>query len=126
MRAAWRVLWRHPANGRPRPLLRAPNSALGALRAGLHCGPVVIGEMGTVKKEIALTRRHHEYGGPHRRGLSRPQSSGPRFRGATRQLVIPADITACSLGPVELRGKTPVELFVLHATAATTFASPTA
>src|SRR6185437_11137631 len=24
-------------------------------RAALHCGPVVVGEMGTVKKEIALT-----------------------------------------------------------------------
>ena len=96
-------------------------------RAGLHCGPIVIGEMGTVKKEIAL--------------LGDTLNTAARIVEACRdrkepvlasaallsQLVLPADITARSLGPVELRGrKSPVELFALHATAATTFASPTA
>ena len=84
-------------------------------RAGLHCGPIVIGEMGTVKKEIALigdtmntTARIVE--ACRERKLTVLASAA-----LLRQLVVPADLDAQPLGPVQLRGrKTPVELFALR------------
>lgn len=87
-------------------------------RAGLHCGPIVIGEMGTIKKEIAL--------------LGDTLNTAARIVEACRergeavlasgtllnQLAMPGDIAARSLGPVQLRGrKTPVELFALSGAA---------
>ncbi|WP_158814322.1 adenylate/guanylate cyclase domain-containing protein [Methylocapsa sp. S129] len=87
-------------------------------RAGLHCGPVVVGEMGTIKKEIAL--------------LGDTLNTAARIVDACRdaaepvlasaallsQLTIPPGIAARALGPIQLRGKkSPAELFALQATA---------
>jgi adenylate cyclase len=89
-----------------------------AFRAGLHCGPVVVGEMGTIKKEIAL--------------LGDALNTTARIVDACRdrgeaaiasaallaQLTLPSGIEAHALGPVQLRGKkSPVELFALRAAA---------
>jgi len=85
-------------------------------RAGLHCGPVVVGEMGTVKKEIAL--------------LGDTLNTAARLVDACRdggksviasavlldQLTLPHGITAQPLGPILLRGKeSAVELFSMEA-----------
>ena len=75
------------------------------VRAGLHCGPVVVGEMGSVKKEIAL--------------LGDTLNTAARLVDACREsgksviasadlldrLVLPAGIEARSLGLIRLRGK---------------------
>jgi adenylate cyclase len=74
-------------------------------RAALHCGPVVVGEMGSVKKEIAL--------------LGDTLNTAARLVDACRdsgegviasadlldRLVLPPGIAARSLGPIRLRGK---------------------
>jgi adenylate cyclase len=88
-------------------------------RAALHCGPVVVGEMGSVKKEIALI-------GDALNTASRIIDAGrdcgePVIASAAllQQLTLPAGIAARALGPVELRGKkNPVDLFALQVTAA--------
>jgi adenylate cyclase len=85
-------------------------------RAGLHCGPVVVGEMGTVKKEIALIGDT----------LNTTARIVDACRGGDvsviasamllRQLKIPSGFDEHSLGSVVLRGKkSPVELFALRA-----------
>ena len=75
------------------------------VRVSLHCGPVVVGEMGSVKKEIAL--------------LGDTLNTAARLVDVCRetgesviasvdlldQLVLPAGIVARSLGPIRLRGK---------------------
>lgn len=75
------------------------------VRAGLHCGPVVAGEMGSIKKEIAL--------------LGDTLNTAARLVDACRdrgesviasaelldRLKLPAGIAARSLGLVHLRGK---------------------
>jgi len=96
-------------------------------RAGLHCGPVVVGEMGSVKKEIAL--------------IGDTMNTAARIVDACRdrgepviasaallqQLAIPPGVAARALGPIHLRGKkSPMELFALQATAARLFRSPAA
>jgi adenylate cyclase len=85
-----------------------------SFRAGLHCGPIVIGEMGTIKKEIAL--------------IGDTMNTTARIVDACRgrdvsvlasaallnQITAPAGIVASALGPIQLRGRTePVELFAL-------------
>jgi adenylate cyclase len=88
-------------------------------RAALHCGPVVIGEMGTLKKEIALlgdalntTTRIVD--ACRDRGEAAIASAA-----LLQQLTVPSGVEAVALGPVELRGKKlPVELFALRAAAA--------
>jgi adenylate cyclase len=74
-------------------------------RAALHCGPVVVGEMGSVRKEIAL--------------LGDTLNTAARLVDACRdtgetviasadlldRLALPSGVTARSLGPVRLRGK---------------------
>ncbi len=93
-------------------------------RAALHCGPVVVGEMGTIKKEIALL-------GDALNTTSRIVDAC-RDRGEAaiasatllQLLTLPAGVEARALGPVELRGKkSPVELFGLRAAAATRLAA---
>jgi adenylate cyclase len=87
------------------------------LRAALHCGPVVRGELGTVKMEIAL--------------LGDTVNTTARIQQACRELghpvlasaalierirVMPSDIASRPLGPVALRGKeNAVELYALSA-----------
>ena len=75
------------------------------VRASLHCGPIVVGEMGSVKKEIAL--------------LGDTLNTGARLVDACRErgesviasadlldrLVLPPGVAARSLGLVRLRGK---------------------
>lgn len=85
-------------------------------RAGLHCGPVVVGEMGTVKKEIALigdtlntTARLVDV--CRDRGEAVIASAALLDR-----LTLPAGSTARALGPIRLRGKeSAVELFAVEA-----------
>jgi adenylate cyclase len=95
-----------------------------AFRAGLHCGPVVVGEMGTIKKEIALigdtlntTARIVD--ACRDRGEAAIASAA-----LLQQLTVPSGIEACALGPVQLRGKkSPVELVALRAVSATRLAA---
>jgi adenylate cyclase len=75
------------------------------VRASLHCGPVVVGEMGSVKKEIAL--------------LGDTLNTAARLVDACResgelviasadlldQLALPPGVVARSLGLIQLRGK---------------------
>jgi adenylate cyclase len=89
-----------------------------SFRCGLHLGPVVSGELGTVKREIAY--------------LGDTVNTAARLVDACRthdrrcivsaallgRVILPPAIAAEPLGPVELRGKeAPLELFALHATA---------
>jgi adenylate cyclase len=83
-------------------------------RAGLHCGAVVTGEMGTVKKEIAF--------------LGDTVNTGARIEEACRQtghrllasgdlialLALPPEVRCTSIGIVPLRGRSAdLELFAL-------------
>jgi len=87
------------------------------VRSGLHCGPVVAGEMGSIKKEIAL--------------LGDALNTAARLVDACRdtgesvlasadlieRIVLPPGIAARSLGPVRLRGKDQaIELIALGET----------
>jgi adenylate cyclase len=95
-------------------------------RAGLHCGPVVVGEIGAIKKEIALS-------GDALNTAARIVDAC-RERGETvlasaalmRQLTLPPELAARPLPPIELRGKrSAVELFVLKESASTERAAAT-
>jgi adenylate cyclase len=87
------------------------------IRAALHCGPVVVGEMGTVKKEIALIG---DTLNATARIVDACRDSGERVivsADLLDRLVLPAGIVARALGPVRLRGKeAAIALFVLEAT----------
>jgi adenylate cyclase len=88
--------------------------AVPRLRAALHAGPLIVGEMGDVKREIVL--------------LGDVMNTASRIEQACRStghdaiasgavlegLALPPGIVAHSLGPVALRGKAePIELFAL-------------
>jgi len=87
-------------------------------RAGLHSGPVVVGEMGSVKKEIALIGDTMNTAA---RIVDACRDTGEAvIASATllQQLSLPPDIAARPLGPVRLRGKqTSLALFALEAAA---------
>jgi adenylate cyclase len=87
------------------------------IRAALHCGPVVVGEMGSFKKEIALTGDTLNTAA---RLVDACRETGePVIASAAllEQLVVPPGIAARALGPIRLHGKkSPVELFALQAT----------
>jgi adenylate cyclase len=86
-------------------------------RAGLHCGPVVVGELGFVKKEIAL--------------IGDAMNTTQRIQAACREancrvlvsaalldriVVLPAGVVARGLGPMPMRGKEQsVALYALEA-----------
>jgi adenylate cyclase len=88
-------------------------------RAGLHCGPVVVGELGFVKKEIAL--------------IGDAMNTTQRIQDACREagcrvlvsaamldriVALPVGVTARALGPMPMRGKgLSVELYALESTA---------
>jgi adenylate cyclase len=90
-------------------------------RAGLHCGPVVVGELGFVKKEIAL--------------IGDAMNTTQRIQDACREancrvlvsaalldriVALPAGVTARALGPMPMRGKDQsVTLYALEAVAPT-------
>jgi adenylate cyclase len=84
-------------------------------RAGLHCGAVVTGEMGTVKKEIAF--------------LGDTVNTGARIEEACRQtghrlmasadlidlIKLPPDVRTTSLGRINLRGRdASIELYAIE------------
>jgi adenylate cyclase len=75
------------------------------VRAGLHCGPVVVGEMGSVKKEIALLGDTLNTAA---RLVDACRDTGDSVLASANlldKLVLPADVTARSLGLIRLRGK---------------------
>jgi len=85
-------------------------------RAGLHCGPVVIGELGIVKMEIALL-------GDTMNAAARIQQAcrdtGHRVLASAalieRIAALPPGIVKHSLGPMRLRGKeTELKLYALE------------
>ncbi len=86
-------------------------------RAGLHCGPVVVGELGFIKKEIALigdamntTQRIQD---ACREADCRVLASAALL---DRIVALPAGVTARALGPTPMRGKDQsVALYVLEA-----------
>jgi adenylate cyclase len=88
-----------------------------SFRAGLHCGPIVVGEMGTIKREIALIGDTMNTAAGI---VDSCRDSGEQvIISATllHQLTIPSGIVVRALGPIQLRGKqSPVELFALKAT----------
>jgi adenylate cyclase len=88
-----------------------------AFRAGLHCGPVVVGEMGTVKKEIALIG---DTLNTTARIVDACRDSGEAVIVSGEllgRLALPAGIAARAMGPTVLRGKeSAVDLFALKAT----------
>ena len=87
--------------------------------AGLHLGPVVTGEIGTIKHEIAFL-------GDTLNAASRIQQAGKDLQrsflasaAVISALDLPNDIASDSLGPIELRGVgDSVELFALTRVAA--------
>ena len=87
--------------------------------AGLHLGPVVTGEIGTIKHEIAFL-------GDTLNAASRIQQAGKDLQrsflasaAVISALDLPNDIASESLGPIELRGvEDSVELFALTRAAA--------
>jgi adenylate cyclase len=88
-----------------------------SFRAALHCGPVVLGELGAVKQEIALM-------GDTMNTAARLQQAcrdtGHRVLASAalidRLEAVPPDIVARALGPMLLRGKTSaLEVYALEA-----------
>jgi adenylate cyclase len=75
------------------------------VRASLHCGPVVVGEMGSVKKEIALLGDTLNTAA---RLVDACRDSGESVIASAdllERLVLPPGVAARSLGPIRLRGK---------------------
>jgi adenylate cyclase len=75
------------------------------VRASLHCGPVVVGEMGSVKKEIALLGDTLNTAA---RLVDVCRDSGESVIASADlldRLVLPAGVAARSLGMIRLRGK---------------------
>lgn len=75
------------------------------VRASLHCGPVVVGEMGSVKKEIALLGDTLNTAA---RLVDACRDSGESVIASADlldRLVLPPGVVARSLGPIRLRGK---------------------
>jgi adenylate cyclase len=102
VRACFEALERLEALG---PVYRREFGAPVACRAGLHCGPVVAGEMGTIKKEIVLlgdtvntAARIEEF----------CRQSGHRVLASADlvdRVALPPDIDKRPLGELHLRGK---------------------
>lgn len=92
-------------------------------RAALHCGPVVVGEIGAIKKEIALSGDALNTAARIVDACRERNETVLASAALLRRLAIPPGIEARALPPVALRGKTSVvELFVLRAAGA--FAEP--
>ena len=97
-----------------RSALEAAHDFLMRLRSALHAGPLIVGEMGDVKREIVMlgdtmnTTARIE-------GVCRTTEADYIASGAALALAsLPANVRAQSLGPVVLRGKEGgIELFAL-------------
>ena len=89
-------------------------AAVAQVRASLHCGPVVVGEMGSVKKEIALLGDTLNTAA---RLVDACRDSGESIIASADlldRLVLPPGIAARPLGRIKLRGKEqPIGLFAL-------------
>ena len=91
-------------------------------RAGLHCGPVVVGELGFVKKEIALIG---DAMNTTQRTLDACREANCRVLVSAalldRIVPLPAGVTARALGPMPMRGKeqSVLALYALEAVAPT-------
>jgi adenylate cyclase len=75
------------------------------IRASLHCGPVVVGEMGSIKKEIALLGDALNTAA---RLVDACRDSGESVIASAElldRLVLPPGVAARSLGLIQLRGK---------------------
>ena len=84
----------------------------------VDCGPVAVGELGYLKKEIGADRRYDERRRPHRRGL--PCETENRVLASAalldRLAALPPGVTRRRLGELALRGKErPLELSALEA-----------
>ena len=80
-------------------------AAVAQVRASLHCGPVVVGEMGSVKKEIALLGDTLNTAA---RLVDACRDSGESIIASADlldRLVLPPGIAARPLGRIQLRGK---------------------
>jgi len=75
-------------------------------RAGVHCGPVVVGELGYVKKEIALIG---DAMNTTQRIQDACREANCRVLGSAaildRIVALPEGVTARPLGPLTIRGK---------------------
>ena len=75
-------------------------------RAGLHCGTVVVGELGYLKKEIALIGDTMNTGARIQQAC---RDTGHRVLASAalleRMAALPAGVTRRALGPLALRGK---------------------
>ena len=109
------------ASPRAAPLTNAISAFRADFRAGLHCGPVVVGELGFIKKEIAL--------------IGDAMNTTQRIQGACREancrvlvssalldrlVALPVGVKARALGPMTMCGKEQsVALYALEAVAPT-------
>jgi adenylate cyclase len=75
------------------------------VRASLHCGPVVVGEMGSVKKEIALSGDTLNTAARLVDACRDSDESVIASADLLDRLVLPPDVAARSLGFIRLRGK---------------------
>src|SRR5271165_149495 len=88
-------------------------------RAGLHCGPVAVGELGYLKKEIALIGDTMNAAA---RIVEACRAADKRVLASAvlleRLATLPPGVTQRRLGELEMRGKEhPLELYVLEADA---------
>jgi len=79
-------------------------SASSARRRSLHCGPVVVGEMGSVKKEIALSGDALNTAARLVDVCRDSDESVIASADLLDRLVLPPDVAARSLGFIRLRG----------------------
>jgi adenylate cyclase len=97
------------------PRFRERYGLVPQFRAALHCGPVVVGEMGVHKQEIVVigdtvnvTARLEQLC----RDLGRPFLCSADI---LRQLTVPAGLAVRAMGPQRLRGKAePIEVFAVE------------
>ena len=85
-------------------------------RAGLHCGSVVIGELGYLKKEIALIGNSMNTAARIQEAC---RDTGCRVLASAALIerigVLPMGVTRRSLGPLPMRGKEqPIALYALE------------
>ena len=86
-------------------------------RAGLHCGPVAVGELGYLKKEIALIGDAMNTAARIQQACRDTGCRGARLggvAGAPRR-ALPAGVARRALGPLAMRGKEQaVEIYALE------------
>lgn len=87
-----------------------------AFRAAVHCGRVVSGELGDVKREIGFVGSTLNVAARIEEEARRRDVFFLASAPLLRHMSLPAEIAAASIGPVSIRGSdTPIELFRLSA-----------